>query len=194
MLANDMLTTVHTPTTRDAPDEGVEVSAENVEAVSASLRKMVCFNFYRGWRGISAYYRHYLPEGVSAQQTYVLELCEVDAGVDVGTVANALEIDSPAVSSLLRRMEASSLVRRQVVTNNRRRTLVFLTEEGAKLREEWRERACEADRELFKSFTSADVQQLASLVDKIFDVVKARDEAAAVPSPAVLLKHWRENN
>ena len=97
------------------------------------------------------------------------------------------------MSSLLRRMEASALVRRQVVSTNRRRTLVYLTAEGAKLREAWLESACEADRELLKHFSKSDAQQLASLVDKIFDVIKAREQAAAVPTPAMLLKHWREN-
>ena len=98
------------------------------------------------------------------------------------------------MSSLLRRMEASALTRRQVVSTNRRRTLVYLTPEGARLRAQWRERACEADRELLKHFSKSDAQQLAALVDKIVDVVNAREQAATVPTPAMLLKHWRENN
>lgn len=189
-----MLTPLQIPVPRDPSGDGGEKRVDSVEEISASLRKMVCFNFYRGWRGISAYYRHYLPEGVSAQQTYVLELCDETGGVDVGTLAAALEIDSPAVSSLLRRMEASKLVRREVLTSDRRRTLVYLTGAGASLRDEVRERFCEADRELFKHFSDGDARQLAQLVEKIFVVVNAREAEAEAPTRAMLLKNWRENN
>ncbi|UVM50479.1 MarR family transcriptional regulator [Pseudomonas sp. B21-015] len=94
------------------------------------LRNLFCFNFYRGWRGISEFYRKYLPEGISAQQSYLLELCQTDKGILVGDIAHQLEIDISAVSGLLKRMEGSSLIRREVLPSNRRQTLVFLTLQG----------------------------------------------------------------
>jgi DNA-binding MarR family transcriptional regulator len=147
---------------------------------------MVCFNFYRGWRGISGYYRHYLPDGVSAQQSYILELCDEANGIDVGSLAAALEIDSPAISSLLRRMEASQLVRREVLSSNRRHTFVYLTPGGVRLRDEVRDRARVAERELLKHISEADAAQLAQLVEKIYHVAKARDAEMAAPARAVL--------
>ncbi|MCW7536904.1 MarR family winged helix-turn-helix transcriptional regulator [Aquabacterium sp. A7-Y] len=131
------------------------------------LRSYVCFNFYRGWRAISEYYRHFLPQGVSAPQSYVLELCSETRGVDVRTLAGAMEIDSPAVSALLGRMESAGLIRREVLPTNRRHTLTYLTPKGSELRDEVRCKMQEADRELFRHVSRKDLEQLAGLVDKI---------------------------
>lgn len=101
----------------------------NVEPV---LRNLFCFNFYRGWRGISEFYRNYLPVGISAQQSYLLELYKTDEGILVGDIAHQLETDISAVSGLLKRMESSGLIRREVLPSNRRQTLVFLTLQGGR--------------------------------------------------------------
>lgn len=141
---------------------------------SSLLRGLICFNFYRGWRGISEYYRHYLPENVSAQQSYVLELCDEHVGLGVGEVAAALEIELPAISALLRRMEASGLVRRAVPQENRRRTLVFLTPNGVLMREKVRTVMHEADQALGRFISEKDVAQLVRIVDKVRKAVAGR--------------------
>lgn len=132
-----------------------------------ALKGLICFNFYRGWRGISEFYRRYLPEGVSAQQTYVLELCQPDQPIGVGEIASQLEIDVPAVSALLGRMEKNRLIRREVLASNRRHTCVFLTQEGGELRQAIRQRMAAADQHLLRSVTAEEVEQLSRLVDKL---------------------------
>lgn len=138
------------------------------------LRDLVCFNFYRGWRGISEYYRAFLPSNVSAPQSYVLEVCEESSGITVGKIAEALEIDLPAISSLLRRMESTGMVRREVLPENRRHTLVFLTKQGAEVRAQVRSSMVQADRELGKLISQKDTLQLIRIVDKVREVIDAR--------------------
>jgi DNA-binding MarR family transcriptional regulator len=138
------------------------------------LRDLVCFNFYRGWRGISEYYRAFLPSNVSAPQSYVLEVCDESSGITVGKIAEALEIDLPAISSLLRRMESSGMIRREVLPENRRHTLVFLTPYGAEIRAQVRSSMVQADRELGKLISQQEVLQLICIVDKIRDVINTR--------------------
>ncbi|MEX0730476.1 MAG: MarR family winged helix-turn-helix transcriptional regulator [Aquisalimonadaceae bacterium] len=137
------------------------------ESTPLLLRHFVCFNFYRGWRGISEFYRPWLPPGVSPQQSYVLELCDESRGKTVGSIASGLEIDPPAVSSLIGRMERSGLVRRELDPGNRRYTLVFISPAGVELRARVRESMARADNQLRKHFTEQDLQQLVRLVDKI---------------------------
>lgn len=131
------------------------------------LRTLICFNFYRGWRGISEFYRKHLPEGVSAQQSYLLELCEIDKGILVGEIAHQLEIEMSAVSGLLKRMETSGLVRREVAPQNRRQTLVYLTAEGAQLRSEVHTAMMAADKQLSRVIPETDRLALMKVVDQI---------------------------
>ena len=131
------------------------------------LRSLFCFNFYRGWRGISEFYRKYLPDGISAQQSYLLELCKTDEGILVGEIAHQLEIEMSAVSGLLKRMESSGLVRREVAPHNRRQTLVYLTAEGEELRREVHTAMMVADKQLSKAIPQEDKLALMKVVDQI---------------------------
>lgn len=139
----------------------------NSNDAELALRELVCFNFYRGWRGISEYYRKYLPDGISAQQSYILELCDREHGVLVSYIARALEIDISAISGMLRRMESSNLIRRETQPDNRRQTLVYLTSEGEVLRERVRTEMEEADAILRQRIPQAKIDQLIEIVDSI---------------------------
>lgn len=131
------------------------------------LKELICFNFYRGWRGISEFYRTSLPQGVSAQQSYIIELCDADQGVLVSQIANALEIEMSAISGMLRRMEANGIIRRETRSENRRQTLVFLTKSGVRLRKQVRTRMIEADKELRRIIPASKIRELISVVDRI---------------------------
>ncbi len=147
------------------------------EVGDSVLKSLICFNFYRGWREISEFYRRYLPDGISAQQTYVLELCSTEHQVGVGDIARQLEIDVPAISSLLGRMERNGLIRREVLASNRRHTCVFLTEQGAAVRDKVRSQMEAADRHLFSHLSQKDLDQLILLVDKIKEVPCPSEES-----------------
>lgn len=140
---------------------------DSKDIYESKLRELVCFNFYRGWRGISDYYRKSLPAGVSAQQSYILELCDHDEPLHVTDLANALEIDISAISGMLRRMEKSGLIRREVEPGNRRQTQVFLTETGEELRRKVRREMARADTVLRELIPQKKIAELIDIVDRI---------------------------
>lgn len=131
------------------------------------LKGLVCFNFYRGWRGISEYYRSYLPKNVSAQQSYILELCELDRPTLINELAESLEIDNSAISNMLKRMEAAQLIKREIRPENRRETLVFLTNKGTTTRDEVREVMLKADKKLQELIPQSKIKDLMEIVDQV---------------------------
>jgi DNA-binding MarR family transcriptional regulator len=133
----------------------------------SALRNLVCFNFYRGWRGISEYYRKSLPAGISPQQSYMLEICDINEGVQVSYIANMLEIDISAVSGMLRRMEIAKLIRREVQPDNRRQVLVYLTAEGEDLKIKATESMLKADAALSAAISQPMMETLIEIVDRI---------------------------
>jgi len=132
-----------------------------------ALKSLICFNFYRGWRGISEYYRKSLPPGVSPQQSYILEICDMKNGVQVSHIANVLEIDISAISGMLRRMELSRLIRREIQSDNRRQILVYLTEDGEILKKKVIEEMLKADAVLRDSISQSMIDSLIETVDRI---------------------------
>tara|TARA_R100000306_G_scaffold54193_2_gene51284 strand:- start:79303 stop:79605 length:303 start_codon:yes stop_codon:yes gene_type:complete len=99
-----------------------------------------------------------------------MEICEPEKGVLVSHIAHILEIDISAISGMLRRMEKASLIRREIPPENRRQTLVYLTEEGAALREKVRVTMIEADEVLRATIPQPMIKELIKLVDKIRDL------------------------
>lgn len=131
------------------------------------LQGLLCFNFYRGWRGVTDYYRKYLPDDVSVPQSYILELCSLSQPIYVSQLAKGLEIAPPAISSLLKRMEKSELVYRKIPVDNRRKVCVYLSNKGEKLRNDIRQKMFEADENMSKTIAKEDLEHLISVVDKI---------------------------
>ena len=85
------------------------------DAEISRFEEALCFNFYLGWRLVQAYYGEFLPPGMSPQRIYALGVCDPVKGTTVSEIARALQIDPPAVSALLDRMDdAGLIVRRRV--------------------------------------------------------------------------------
>ena len=143
------------------------------------LQHMICFNFYSGWRFIRAYYRDCFPPGMSSQRFYVVGLCERDQGLNVSSVAHALQIDLPAVSALLSRMEKDGLVVRRPSPHNRREVLVFLTEEGHEVRERTFSRMGPAQEALMQYICEDDIEELKELVGRVRALVEAKTNGSS---------------
>ncbi|HQA08563.1 MAG TPA: MarR family transcriptional regulator [Syntrophomonadaceae bacterium] len=108
--------------------------------------KYYCFRLGALTRRIINYYNTRFKDlGITLSQSFVLlSLLEQD-GSSVKTIASALQLDSPAVTGLVDRLAKQGLVSRQEDPNDRRSTLVFLTQEGQKIAEEAAIRAKEID-------------------------------------------------
>jgi len=142
----------------------------------SDLKQHICFNFYSGWRQITEYYRRYLPDGVSLQQQYILEMCDIKLGLQVKQIAMNLALDNPAVSGLLRRMEQSDLIQRVVKPENRRETLVFLTAAGLKLKKALRRDMARSEKELNESISKEELNSLIKINDKVRLMLQKRSE------------------
>jgi DNA-binding MarR family transcriptional regulator len=133
---------------------------------------MICYNLYSGWRFMQAFYRTSFPEGMNAQRFYVLMLCEKDEGVTVSEIAEAIQIDLPAVSALLGRMEKSGLIQRQPSPRNRREVLVVLTDQGLAMRDDINGRMGQIRGRLMEQVTQTDMSDLQDLVGRIKKLIQ----------------------
>ena len=130
-------------------------------------RELVCFNFYLGWRHIQAIYRTAFPPGVSPQRAYLLCACDPERPTPVSRLLDALDIDAPAMSGLLSRLEAEGLLDRRINPGDRREVLVQLTLEGTRLRERALQALEAADRELARLIDSEDLDRLRCIVSQL---------------------------
>lgn len=136
------------------------------------FRDLVCFNFYVGWRHIQAIYRQAFPDGVSPQRAYLLCACNPRQGTPVASLLDALELDSPAMSGLLARLQTEGLLVREVNPNDRREVFVHLTPTGIQLRRETLERLQAADHLLAQHITRDELDQLRRIVDRLGDLAE----------------------
>ncbi len=148
-------------------------------AKKSDFSQLICFSFYKGWRVINNHYKNYLPEGVTPQQSYILESCHETEGTTVSNIAEQIETDQSAISNMLKRMEMSGLITREVQPTNRRKTNVYLTTEGIRLRDEIRALMTEADRVLTRTLNKQEKTSLTRIVNKLRELeLKTKNESA----------------
>jgi DNA-binding MarR family transcriptional regulator len=132
-----------------------------------SLNQYLCFNLYRGWREISSFYKDALGNDVSPQNVYILELCELDKGINMNELSSAMHLDGSAVSTLISRMEKKALVVREHGVEDRRVVFVKLTKEGHDFRESLRSQVKILTKNVTKNITRSDIESLQIIVNKI---------------------------
>lgn len=100
-----------------------------------SLDEHLCFALYSASRAMTAAYRPLLTElGITYPQYLVLLVLGEEGDISVGRLGERLQLDSGTLSPLLKRMEASGIVRRQRSETDERQVEVALTTEGKRLR------------------------------------------------------------
>ena len=100
---------------------------------------LLCFDLHAASRAMTAVYRPLLEEvGLTYPQYLVMLLLWKEEPRGVKNLGRALELDSGTLSPLLKRLEASGLVRRQRRTADEREVKVSLTPEGRALQEHTR--------------------------------------------------------
>lgn len=131
------------------------------------LNQFICFNFYSGWREITAFYKTCLGVDVTPQKVYVLELLELDKKITMNELSKGMNLDSSAVSTLISRMEKNSLVKRTHGTQDRRTVFVQLTQQGKEYRDELRLKTGELTKNFGRNISDADFKTLQEIVAKI---------------------------
>jgi len=107
--------------------------------MSIDLNELVCFNFYKGWREVKAFYQEFLGSDISPQNVYVLELCDLEKQFTMQQLAEKMELDGSAISTLVSRMEKKGWLKRTHGKKDRRKVFVQLTVEGYNVKQSLQE-------------------------------------------------------
>ncbi|WP_405490992.1 MarR family winged helix-turn-helix transcriptional regulator [Nocardia sp. NBC_00511] len=101
------------------------------------LDRQVCFALAVANRAVLAVYRPLLePMGLTHPQYLVMLALWGEAPMSVKDIGEAIQLDSPTLSPLLKRLEAAGLITRRRDPHNERNLIVDLTPAGRELRTE----------------------------------------------------------
>lgn len=101
------------------------------------LERQVCFALAVANRSVLAVYRPLLePLGLTHPQYLVMLALWGEAPMSVKAIAEAIQLDSPTLSPLLKRLEGAGLVTRRRDPRDERTLVVDLTDAGGALRRE----------------------------------------------------------
>ena len=102
-----------------------------------ALDRQVCFALAVANRAVLSVYRPLLePMGLTPPQYLVMLALWENSPMSVKEIGAALQLDSPTLSPLLKRLEAGGLLVRTRSTSDERQLDVHLTEDGIALRRE----------------------------------------------------------
>ncbi|HEX6722471.1 MAG TPA: MarR family transcriptional regulator [Burkholderiaceae bacterium] len=99
------------------------------------LDQQLCFALYSASLAMTKFYKPLLdPLGLTYPQYLVMLVLWEGDGVTVSQLGERVALDSGTLTPLLKRLEASNLVRRLRDSNDERRVLLHLTPEGRTLK------------------------------------------------------------
>lgn len=102
-----------------------------------ALDRQVCFALAVANRAVLSVYRPLLePMGLTHPQYLVMLALWGEAPMSVKAIGTALQLDSPTLSPLLKRLEASGMITRTRSAEDERALVVDLTDAGRALRAE----------------------------------------------------------
>lgn len=101
------------------------------------LDRQVCFALAVANRAVLGVYRPLLePLGLTHPQYLVMLALWGEAPMSVKAIAEAIQLDSPTLSPLLKRLESAGLITRERDSRDERNLVVNLTEAGAAMRKQ----------------------------------------------------------
>ncbi|MBF6189613.1 MarR family transcriptional regulator [Nocardia implantans] len=144
------------------------------------LDRQVCFALAVANRAVLAVYRPLLePLGLTHPQYLVMLALWGEAPMSVKAIAEAIQLDSPTLSPLLKRLEAAGLISRERDSRDERNLVVNLTPAGAELRAK-AERIPPAVVQRL-GVTLEDLEQLREVLTRVNEA--ARRSVLAEPDP-----------
>jgi DNA-binding MarR family transcriptional regulator len=101
------------------------------------MERQVCFALVVASRSVLSVYRPLLdPMGLTHPQYLVMLALWGDSPLAVGEIGALLQLDSPTLSPLLKRLEAAGLITRRRSSDDERQVKIELTDKGRDLRSE----------------------------------------------------------
>ena len=115
------------------------MAKKNALQAPLQLSHQLCFAIYSCAHGFNRVYKPLLaPLGLTYPQYLVMLVLWEQDGVTVNKIGEQLFLDSGTLTPLLKRLEATQLVRRSRSTEDARRVLISLTPHGHALKEKAR--------------------------------------------------------
>ena len=90
-------------------------------------------------------------------------------GVTISRISSQTSLANTTLTSMLDRMEASGLIRREKSPSDRRAQLVFLTEAARALREDYERISDQMNEIYYQGFDEAEIRQLEGYLTRILD-------------------------
>jgi DNA-binding MarR family transcriptional regulator len=108
---------------------------DEIQGDPLALERQVCFALVVASRSVLSVYRPLLePMGLTHPQYLVMLAVWERSPLSVREIGDLLQLDSPTLSPLLKRLEASGLITRERSGDDERRLQVDLTKKGRELR------------------------------------------------------------
>ncbi len=118
------------------PTPGSSAGALDLGEDALQLERQVCFALVVASRSVLAIYRPLLePLGLTHPQYLVMLALWGETPLSVSRIGSLLQLDSPTLSPLLKRLQAAGLITRTRSDEDERQVLIDLTGEGRALRE-----------------------------------------------------------
>src|ERR1700689_2704502 len=115
---------------------GPSTSHETYLADPLALERQVCFALVVAARSVLSIYRPLLePMGLTHPQYLVMLALWGESPLSVGDIGSLLELDTPTLSPLLKRLESAGLITRTRSLEDERKVNIDLTQSGRDLRE-----------------------------------------------------------
>src|ERR1700689_3780284 len=117
-------------------DMGSRAELPEIPGDPLALERQVCFALSIAARSVLGIYRPILePMGLTHPQYLVMLALWGESPLSVGDIGSLLELDTPTLSPLLKRLESAGLITRTRSLEDERKVNIDLTQSGRDLRE-----------------------------------------------------------
>lgn len=113
------------------------------------------------------------PYGVTPEQWVLFAGLSEQEGISLTELSKTSLRDKPYTTRLIDSLENKGLIRRAESQNDRRSSLIFLTEKGNNLRNEILPIIAELNQWVIGTMSEEEVRQLKFLLNKLYDRVKS---------------------
>lgn len=115
-------------------------------------------------------------DAFNGPQGRILDVLWQQDGIPIRKLSEQTGLAVSTLTSMIDRMEASDLLKRQADPHDRRVTLIFLTQRARSLQEQYDAVSIRMNEVYFRGFTDAEIEQLEQYLNRILDNVKEESQ------------------
>lgn len=112
---------------------------------------------------------------LSAQQWRVIRALKDEDGLEISELSQRCQLMMPSLSRIVKNLEARSLIKRQSVEADQRRSAIYLTDDGCKLFELVAPKSAERYDYITEKFGYGKLELLYDLLDELVEKIEAED-------------------